>query len=316
MILSGWQDSNVINTLLGEVIKSSIKVPLQSRFRVSSLPYCPVLNLYEDFHGSEDHNYSKGFYTSIGTAIHEVMQQFLPHHPTAKIFGNWQCSKCGNKIDHVFNKEAKKKLKCSDGKKCWPHVKYKELELLWKNLSGHTDMLIEIKGEVYLLDFKTTSSALWRETASTLKSKPFPTHKYGEQIETYAALIFNLYGIRIHHYVIVYVGRDGLMLKNKPLIRSFMKSFTKKMYEARMKRLVHFNNRYKVYKKFKEKASKSVIEDLVKNRPCHDTDSYAEMAKLRFDFSPCPNWQNYVCRTDSGVTQFLKDVSDLNKAKG
>ena len=163
--------------------------------------------------------------------------------------------------------------------------------------------------------FKSTSSALWRSPAATLKSREFPSKKYYEQIETYAALIYKLFKIKIDFYVIVYVGRDSLNYNKQPMLRSFYRQFNKKMYLKRMRRLKHFDRQYGLYKRFLEKPNKENRKRLVDSRPCHSAVDYNTKMQPKFEFGPCPNWSNFVCRSDSGVTNFLKDVASIIKAE-
>ncbi len=310
-----WLPALVIEKHLGELLKLKIKKAREPAFRVSSLPYCPIYNLYEQHHSTQEYPYSMGFYTNLGTAVHSLMQEFIPHLSNIKVFGNWQCRLCKKPLNHKFHTDAKKEYKTSctvaSNKDCWPHVEYVELELSWRGLSGHTDMLLLIDGKWYLVDFKTISSALWRTPAVVMKSRKLPSDKYYEQIESYAALLYMLYKIKIDFYVIMYVGRDSLDVNRKPTFKGFMKPFNKSVFKKRKIRLEHFVQQHELAMDFRKKPGRKIREKLIKARPCHDAKSYQEKMGARFEYTPCELWSNYTCRTDSGVNQFLKDIALL-----
>lgn len=139
----------------------TIESPETKLFRVSSFPYCPVLHALNPTERVED--YSSRFYTDIGTAMHELIQDFMPRTMHGhKVFGNWSCRKCGKKRKLTVLPE--KPCSCFKGKKvtagdAW---KYEEIEIEYRGLTGHVDKLLQVQtasGEVgYLvIDYKTTN---------------------------------------------------------------------------------------------------------------------------------------------------------------
>lgn len=113
----------------------------EQEFRSSSLPLCSVLSLY-NMVVPQEQNFFADYYTSIGTAIHESFQKW--HIKTLTAFGNWTCS-CGKKFEETTFPT------------CCGNIKYVEIELKYRGLSGHIDMCYKDGKKICIQDYKSTS---------------------------------------------------------------------------------------------------------------------------------------------------------------
>lgn len=161
--------------------------------RASQMPFCPVSffvqlansGLYRQL------DMAGGYYTSVGTTVHEVMQRYLG---TSKRFlADWRCPECGKW------RRASHEPYCCD-----TLSEYHEVLIDYKGLVGHIDGIFRDKqGNYWILDFKTTS------TAASKKKKNDPGVAYIEQIESYAYALKYQYGITVKGVILAFVIRDN-----------------------------------------------------------------------------------------------------------
>jgi hypothetical protein len=189
--------------------------------RPSQLPFCPVeffvqnatYGLYRTL------DFSGAFYTSVGTIVHEVMQEFLCQ--SGNFLADYYCNECGtwHKFSYTFEH-------------CGFPTKYHEITIDYKGIQGHIDAVYRDKaGKLWILDFKTTG------TSSAEKKKKDPGVTYVEQIETYAVLFELQYGKRIEGIMDAFILRDNPRLS--PVI------WAKKLTDEHRTRIKQKLTRYK-----------------------------------------------------------------------
>jgi hypothetical protein len=329
-----------LEKLLQATANYKYESPAKQDFRVSSLPYCGILDYIADPSKADSFDYGFDFYVKIGTAVHEILQSIMPRLKVkgVKIFGSWKCGHSHTKIDEDGNtvvthcghrKEWQFQpddMKCPKNG-CPGTLIYDELELLdvsnGVTLSGHIDMLIEVtvikngKSVAYyhILDFKTTGNALFDRPAAYV-NKYYPSKKYLVQIETYATLLWRLKKIRVRKYSIVYVAREKpLNSKGQLNCHLFTYDFTKDTYRKNRFRLEEASiSRALVLQlngllSLKEKLP--LIDQLIEHKPCKDSDSYLESMDAKFYKGRCPLYENECCFKKKKLKAYLTSFADL-----
>lgn len=161
--------------------------------RCSQLPLCPTSLLlnYKRKGMVRSMDMFGGFYTSVGTAVHTVMQTYLPQ--TGNFLADYYCTKCHRyyPMSHTFQ--------C-----CGVPTHYEEVLIDYKGIVGHIDAIYrDRKGRYWIVDFKTTS------LAQAPKKKTNPGEGYVAQIESYAYLLYRQYGIRVSGVMLCFIPRDN-----------------------------------------------------------------------------------------------------------
>jgi len=161
--------------------------------RPSQMPFCPlnffiqhaVRGLYRDLD-------MKGtFYTSVGTTVHEVLQNFLCR--SGRLLADYYCRECDTWHRFSYVHEC-----------CEFPTAYHEVSIKWGGVQGHIDAVYQDrKGKLWVLDFKTTSI----DGAEAKKKDPGVA--YREQIETYAVLFELQYGLQIEGIMDAFIIRDN-----------------------------------------------------------------------------------------------------------
>lgn len=200
----------IVDTTTVEVEGTAVR----DEFRVSGLPYCSIKRVTE--RAPEGRAFASSFYFEVGTAIHELYQWAMPHSKYGgEVFGNWNCTREGCK-NHVPNSTDKNgrvhhgahwRLCTNPGNvcSCGAPVAYVEVELKYRNLSGHIDKMLMTPHGLVIVDYKTCGQKYVEEKRY---QGYLPFAKNVEQIETYCALMWRLHRLRVVAYVLVYVGRD------------------------------------------------------------------------------------------------------------
>jgi hypothetical protein len=169
--------------------------------RPSQLPFC-AMGFFVN-HGMrgmyKPMDFAMAFYTKVGSAVHEVLQDFLCQ--SGRLLADYHCRECGKWHRMSYKYEC-----------CGFPTKYHEIEINYKGVHGHIDAIYKDKeGRLWIVDFKTTS----------LKGAPYkqknPGAAYQEQIEVYAVLVELQYGIKIAGYADQFIIRDNPM-KNDPVM--------------------------------------------------------------------------------------------------
>lgn len=174
--------------------------------RCSALPFCPF-SLIEQLavnHEARFLDFRGTYYTTVGTAVHNVMQTALMQATVQQdmsqakrsvlgnIVGDWKCLECGSE------KKLATQPYCCD----FP-MQYEELEISFKGIRGHLDTLY-LFGDTYaVVDYKTTSLA----NADTISNNP--PEGYIEQILAYALLLRLQYKIKVDYLLLCFVPRDN-----------------------------------------------------------------------------------------------------------
>jgi len=173
-------------------LKEEILVPAEVKFRSSRLPFCKreyvIHNRFDRSHAvlrGEDYKFQ--FYVSIGTAVHEVVQQFLG---MAKfLYGGWSC--CGLTESYREGSEL-----CPF---CGRPQKYEELAPE-STLGMHVDG-VNLRWKA-VLEFKTTSS-------SNLETLTKPYDKHVIQASCYCDALNDSYSWDLDKIIFVYLSRDN-----------------------------------------------------------------------------------------------------------
>lgn len=161
--------------------------------RASQMPFCAVQffcnhalrGLYREL------DMAGGFYTSVGTTVHNVMQRYLPQ--SGRYLADYYCKECD-----TWHRQSYK-VECCD----FP-TDYHEIEIDYKGIKGHIDAIYRDKrGLLWILDFKTTS------VAGAPGKKKNPGITYIEQIEIYAVLVELQYGLKIEGIMDAFILRDN-----------------------------------------------------------------------------------------------------------
>lgn len=200
LIIKPKRDVSVVSELLKVYNDQSATVHARKgdpsrllNLRPSQLPFCAVATFIQratmglvdvmDMRGS--------FYVSIGTAVHEVVQNYLG--TSGRFLANWECKICGKKT------YVTKQFECCD----FP-MQYHEIEIHYKGVVGHIDaVFIDSRGRYWILDFKTTSVK-----AAPSKQKS-PGVVYIEQVETYALMMKLQHKIKIEGVLLMFIKRDA-----------------------------------------------------------------------------------------------------------
>ena len=277
---------NQLDAMLVDMASQKITTNKVSDFRASSLPNCPIRSLL--FTQKTD-SYSMGFYTSIGTAVHETAQKWLAVGDfKGKIFSCWKALETGEVIGPCFKDEIPKS---------WDNytVLYEEITIQYKGLSGHVDLVVELLPGMYVVvDFKTTGLE-GKKRRGYGWQKQYPASRSSIiQISTYAALLRKIFKLNIVAWCLVYVDREKVI--NSPrdyhkVLRPWNSKKHKHMLElidAACEREKPFRKLLKILNETDEFSSKAVnlLKDMVINRPCVDEESYNEWIDYKFYQGP------------------------------
>tara|TARA_Y100000310_G_scaffold341234_1_gene439740 strand:- start:4997 stop:5833 length:837 start_codon:yes stop_codon:yes gene_type:complete len=163
--------------------------PQKYEFRASRLPFCPremvIHHRYPD-EALREESYGFRFYVGIGTAVHEVIQQFLGMNNV--LYGHWSC--CG-----VIEKERLGSRSCPV---CGRPQMYEEYNIEG-SLGAHVDGIVPSMNAVW--EFKTTGS-------SNLPKLTSPYKKHHVQASAYLEGINLQEGWDLDKIVFVYLSRD------------------------------------------------------------------------------------------------------------
>jgi len=207
-----------IATQLEHLWKEGQAVPTFPQSRMSRQPFCPRA-MYYDFNdktAEAEFSWSSDLILSVGTAIHEVMQRWIPLK--IETFGNWVCdggnsprSGCGYKTkEPVWHKGLCPKCKRE-------MLTYVELEFRDKRLgqvfqdgdqwiehphTGHCDGVWRWEDLIILVDYKTT-------TPESLKFMcGYPSYSHQTQTTIYAEKLLAQYNLKTDFIVVFYINRD------------------------------------------------------------------------------------------------------------
>lgn len=319
--LDEWKDSKKLDNLLKTIFKQKVPANKDTPFRGSNLPYCPLYHLAER-NKSKETDFNANFYFSVGHALHELIQTFALSVED-NLIGSFRCSRmleskhmgsyiktkqCAvtykmTTLGHVKKESCPHKLsECKSD----PQFQYQEIDIEYKGLIGHVDLLFRIKDKYFLVDIKTTSNYLFTDRG--LASGYYPNGKYWHQIETYAALLEKLYDIKIDQYAILYIGREKPAGKRNETHRWFVKAYTDENHEQREKILRSQTRHFRLANKYLKtgKGLKTIYAD----RPCQSKKEHDSYMAYRFFEKKCPYWADKSC--PSG--KILKQIKENSNA--
>ena len=232
------------------------------RLRVSAFPFCGVKWFFSLPSGTAvkrqlDTKFK--FYTSIGTAVHECLQEILNRLDLSEddidVIADWECKDC--KHLHKFCVAPTKCSKCRS-----KNIRYRELTVEDGNVLGHVDTVIRIKvkkskgypeGFAYLvLDYKTSSVK-----KVGIKSKLVISESYMAQIRSYVTILHHQGHAMLPFAVLVYIPRD-----DPDRFRSMVVPVE---FEAEYAKIKAFKKQFKVAVNV---ADKDDLRDLIAIRPC------------------------------------------------
>ncbi len=169
--------------------------------RCSQLPYCPrsVILDYLERGKYRPMDLMMAYYTSVGTAVHTVMQTYLSQ--SGQFLADYSCKHC--KIDYPLSHVHE----CTE---CGRHTHYEEvtIDVGTKNgrlgIQGHIDGIFkDSKGNYWIVDFKTTS------VAGAPAKERTPGDGYTRQVKAYAVLLRKQYKIKVKGAMLVFIPRDN-----------------------------------------------------------------------------------------------------------
>ena len=300
-------DSRVVESvknMMESVFDSEYETNKRDEFRVSSFPYCPVIDLYQYFDSSpETVDYGTDFYTNLGTAVHETIQ----HHKSISynkklVIGFWRCKLC----NLVFNEKPipkpskiKQKKSCLNSGPCTGTLEHEEIEFKYKNLSGHIDNLTilpkPVKKRVYCaFEYKTCSNK-YVDDMYYRNFLPFPKHPH--QVKTYCALLYKLFNIKPSYYAIVYIARDKPFYNNKINCVIVLRKITKSEINRILKHLDISSKAREYVQDFKKTKSKNSLKEILKLKPCQKPNDYLNngMDDKFFGREKCPFFKDGSC---------------------
>jgi hypothetical protein len=232
-------------------------------------------------HTIEEGNLHSTFFTSVGTTVHEGVQDWIGK--TGKVLGDWQCvnSEC---IKSLCKEPTCKTKECSDHshtikamqvgnlcKACNKPMKYHELEVKWNIITGHVDVIIKIGKQKYWAgDYKTVAV----DKLAELKAPPI---NYIYQISSYAWILKNEYDIPIVGFSIFYITRD-----NPGVFKEFSYEFDAEA-EAKAKKLI--DGEIKKHNAATKSFETGNINFAINAKPCRNA---AQYEKLMGKYCKCP----------------------------
>lgn len=285
-----------------------------NEFRVSSLPYCSILDLKSrlELGKSEfieiETDFSMEFYTQVGTIIHSVLQDFLPKiskNYKIKIFGSWKHKKTG-KIRYKMSFLPYSKVK---------KYEYAEIDFNYNELTGHLDLLLQDKnGKWHALEFKSTSSFLINDPRKAIRLGYFPQKKHLRQIRSYCVLLYKCHKIRVHKYHIIYINRDKIQQTNQAFrqhgwgYHCFSYLFTKKIYKEALNHIENSSlGKKSVDLLMKKVKSSKRLQKVIDLKPCKVKQDYLDvMRPAFFGDENCEFFRNGSCFREGDMNKILR----------
>ena len=245
--------SKTVSALIDEVVKHTMTTGLHvhkndpsraSYLRVSSLPFCSrqfFLNVFDSLQPRRHNATSMMYFVTVGTAVHEVIQESLafsvsnaiaehdikslPHK--AVLVQNWKCKDCGQ-----VHKFVPRPASCSHCGAPESKMLGKEHQVRWgRKVLGHMDGTIAFpdsasprapysKSWIHIpIDYKTT-------TLSAIEGRGLPYADNATQLSTYGA-IKKSEGYNVPFTALVYISRDNPHRRKVCTIPLNMKSVLK-----------------------------------------------------------------------------------------
>lgn len=246
----------VYQKAMREVSRTDRTTPTRVLYlRPSQLPFCPLEFFVQNAELGllRTLDFAGAFYTSVGTIVHEVMQEFLCR--SGRFLADYFCPECETWHKLSYTHEH-----------CGFPTKYHEITINYKGINGHIDAVYkDNKGKLWILDFKTTS------VKSAPKKQKDPGVTYVEQIETYAVLFELQYKMKIEGIMDAFILRDNP--RQSPVI------YAKKLTDEQRQRIKSKLSRYKrMHRETLDAETWSDVRALFDHGRC--TNPYCSMCKL------------------------------------
>lgn len=250
--------------------------------RFSKLPICSLLFAQEVVKGSNDVPFSMDWFTEIGTGIHDVFQIHFPltEGVSQYVYGDWKCVCCldtNNKplitASHCCTPLDLRCPRCETKNS----LRYSEIEVNYKGVKGHIDLLLLIDKKFYLLDWKSCSQAIV-ENPSNL---PYP--KNSMQIESYCEALRYEFDIDVYWHCLIYVSRDSTDLDDTFSSTKKRHHFCGQLVNPKMLRIRHNQletavKTKRLVKRYLNDPTKSNLKLLNDHRPCKSVEDYENPA--------------------------------------
>ena len=192
--------------------------------RPSQLPFCPVQFFVQNasFGAIRTMDMRGSFYTSVGTAVHTVVQNYLSR--SGKFLATWKCRQCGK------TKKVSMQHECCDFQ-----MDYHEITIDHKGVVGHIDAVFKDKnGNYWILDFKTCSVLGYPDKPKR------PGRAYTDQVEAYALKLWQQFGIKVRGVMLMFIRRDN---PNEPNV--WAKELDDEDYAKIKKRMKRYKSMHK-----------------------------------------------------------------------
>ncbi len=184
--------------------------------RPSSFPYCPLsffLGIPKSLSKGKHEPVLGRYFMNTGTLVHALLQEAIGSLDQDRLtfLRDWRCVDC----DHVHQLRSR----VEECEKCRSiHVKSEEPTVEDGILLGHIDDVLEYKGLVYPIDYKTT-------TLSSLTRKGYLPHMSNVyQLSAYANVLRRK-GYNVGGMILIYIARDNpTKMKVVPLEVDFVKA--------------------------------------------------------------------------------------------
>ncbi|WYW01263.1 CRISPR/Cas system associated protein [Pseudomonas phage vB_PpuM-SKa-4] len=296
----------------------------------SSFPFCPIYHAIATLESGlvmerEEEVVGGGFYTSIGTAVHETFQHAVSLTPFAMgdtarrnakvldtatkkklsrqkfmkglkraIVGDYYCKKC--KHNHEFSPHPGKCVKCGH-----KFFRYEELAVRYgKNITGHTDGLLWLDGKYYVIDYKTTSS--YKVMKHQKEGGVFPAKANVPQIKSYIVLLEMMHNIVIEGWMLIYITRDNF--HRRVIVGDILPDKEKRQLR---KLMAEYELGWELWRDLLKVRSKSALlttfDKIEKLRPCHCKADHDEIMKN--DYFSCPLAEDDLCFSKRGLTKTM-----------
>lgn len=248
----------------------------EPKFRTSSMPFCPILFSMSSGHGSVD--YGSQFYFSVGTVLHELIQNSASRGRVGSriLWGDWKCTGC-KKIHHACHK-PKELCKCGKPDQFSPRQNkggerewlYEEVTIEYKGLSGHIDGIVEVAPNKYwIIDFKTTGNK-----GGIVGDAKYPYRTNVLQISVYTYVMRERYNLNVVGWSLVYVDR-AKPVRNLRDYKQIPHFWTKDNHERTGKKLAWATAAAPLARKIQKRLfqkhkmpTKEEILEIAKSRPC------------------------------------------------
>lgn len=290
--------------------------PKLAELRASGLPFCPIKSF---LFNSRAESYSMDHYVTTGHAIHSTLQKWLPMGDYSRhVWGNWECTQC----NHLFKHQLKPALcrKCSQD-----NLKYREVDLKYKNLTLHIDMILQVdlgnkENGFVVVDFKTTDMERKRSNFRWDPNKPSSSN-YIVQIRTYCTMLEHLLGLKIVGWLLPSVNRaspikssnDYSILSSGEWSTGKTKRWLKFLDAANDSYMDYLSLMKLIGKKDKPAINKA-LKTMIRYRPCHSVEDYDRwMSFAYYGKDKCPLKEICCHQSDSSVREAI--ISEVKKLR-